>query len=183
MSRDDDDRPKRSWKEIDSRRDGSGSGGGGGGRRDDERKGPGYSKYKSDLDRLFDLGLARGHVGHVLSKAQEAGGAIPEGGEGNDRAELIRKCRLAESSEDLFAAVDELVVTGGLPNDLDLMLRVCDHPSEEIAVDALERIERLTLRNPLKNKGAFLQRLYTLEQTADSADLRDVVNRLIEQLA
>ncbi len=152
-------------------------------RRDDERKGSGYSKYKSDLDRLFDLGMAKGHVGHIMSKAQGPGGAPGEEGDVSPRAAAVRKCRLAESSADLFDAVDELLKLGDLPDDMELLLRVCDHPAEDVAAEALERIERLTLRNPLKRKAAFLQRLYTLEQTATSAELRDVVNRLIEQLA
>ena len=58
-----------------------------------------------------------------------------------------------------------------------------DHRLQAKQAKTLERIERLTQRNPLKRKAAFLQRLYTLEQTAESAALRDVVNRLIEQLA
>ena len=98
------------------------------------------------------------------------------------RAELLRECRNTESSSELFSAVDELLKTGGLPDDVELLLRLCDHPNEDVATEALERIERLTQRKPLKRKAAFLQRLYTLEQTAQSAALRDVVNRLIEQL-
>ena len=183
MSSGDDDRPRRSWKEIDSQRDGSGSRRTEGGRRDDERKGPGYSKYKSDLDRLFNLGMAKGHVEHIMSKAQGPTGAPGEDGEVSPRAAATRKCRLAESAPELFAAVDELLLLGGLPDDIRLLLRVCDHPREEVAAEALERIERLTMRNPLQTKAAFLQRLYTLEQTATTAELRDVVNRLIEQLA
>lgn len=186
MGRDDDDRPRRSWKEIDSTRDGSRGGGGRADRRDDDRKGPGYSKYKSDLHRLFDVGMAQGHVEHIMSKAPAAGGDGEEGGgegAGESRADLVRKCRLAESAADLFAAVDELLTTGGLPKDLDLLLRVCDHPDEAVATEALEGIEHLTQRAPLDRKAAFLQRLYTLEQTAQTEPLRDVVNRLIEQLS
>ncbi len=140
----------------------------------------GYSKYKADLDRLFDLGRARGKVGEIVSRAQ--GEAPGTAGEGSVRAELLRECRNTESSSELFSAVDELLKAGGLPDDVELLLRLCDHPNEDVATDALERIERLTQRKPLKRKAAFLQRLYTLEQTAQSAALRDVVNRLIEQL-
>lgn len=181
MGRDDDRGERRSWKDIDRGRDGSGGSRRDGRRNEPELKGPGYSKYKADLDRLFDLGMAQGHVGHVMAKAQ--GDAPGEEGEVGGRAALVRACRLAEDHASLVVAVDALLETGGLPDDLELMLRVCDHPDEAVATDALERIERLTQRNPLKRKAAFLQRLYTLEQTAESAALRDVVNRLIEQLA
>ena len=177
MGRDDDRRERRSWKDIDRGRDGSG-----GRRRDEpELKGPGYSKYKADLDRLFNLGMAQGHVGHVMERAKAD--APGDEGEAGGRAALVRACRLAEDHASLVIAVNALLETGGLPDDLELMLRVCDHPDEEVAADALQRIERLTQRSPLKRKAAFLQRLYTLEQTAETAALRDVVNRLIEQLA
>ena len=180
----DDGRERRSWKEIDKMRDGSGSGG----RRQerDEREdrrtnSSGYQRYKSELDRLFNTGMAGDNVAHVMRKAKDD--APGEPGEESGRAALVRACRLAESNDELVSAIDLLLEDGELPNDIDLLLRVVEHPAEAVVADALERIERLTQRQPLKRKAAFVQRLYTLEQTADDATLRGIVDRLIESLA
>lgn len=174
-----DDRERRSWRDIDRMRDGSG--GGRKKRKEPEVRGTGYSRYKSELDRLFDSGKASGHVSHVMRKATKT--APGEGGKESERAGLVRRCRLAESHAELVAGIDELVETGDLPNEIELLLRVVDHPREAVVLDALQRIERLILRKPLKRKAAFVQRLYGLEQTAEDPALREIVNRLIEDLA
>ena len=176
-----DDRERRSWREIDRMRDGSGP------RRGPKKQEPkghatGYSRYKSELNRLFDRGQAAGHVSHVMRKAKDtAPGEEADGGDG--RADLVRACRLAEDHGQLVATVDALLESGPLPDDVELLLRVVDHPKEAVQADALERIERLIRRKPLKRKAAFVQRLYGLEHTAEDPALRDVVNRLIEELA
>ena len=127
-------------------RDGHGSGRKG---RREERQptGTGYSRYKSQLDRLFESGKAGGHVAEVMKRAKASAPAV-DGSEGNDdgRAELVRACRLAEDPREFREAVDRLTEAGPLPDDVELLLRVVAHPREEVALDALERIERLMLR-------------------------------------
>ena len=175
------DRP--SWSERDKRRNRSAH------RQDDERErkesrtgGTGYSKYKSELNRLFNSGKAGGHVGHIMGKARDS--APGEASDDSDgRAALVRAVRVAEGHEEMVAAVDALVAQGNLPDELEILTQVVTHPNEAIVLDALERIERLTRRNTLQRKAAFLQRLYTLEQTSEDPELRDLVNRLIEDLA
>ncbi len=175
-----DDRERRSWREIDRMRDGTG--GGDKPKREPKGRATGYSRYKSELNRLFDMGKASGHVSHVMRKAKDTAPG-EEGDGGGGRAELVRRCRMAEDAGELVAAVDALLETGPLPDDVELLLRVVDHPKEAVKLDALERIERLIRRKPLKRKAAFVQRLYGLEHEAEDRALRDVVNRLIEELA
>lgn len=173
------DRERRSWRDIDRMRDGSG-GGSRKPRPEPTEQATGYSRYKSELDRLFDAGKASGHVAHVMRKATESAPGV--GAEASARAELVRRCRTAETHAELVAATDELLETGNLPDEVELLLRVVDHPREAVVADALQRIERLIRRKPLKRKAAFVQRLYGLEQTAEDPGLRDLVNRLLESL-
>jgi hypothetical protein len=202
------DRP--SWKEIDRMRDGSA-------RREKKRKDKSevrehstrYDKYKADLNRLFDQGMA----GELIKKLNKKEAAEPaedkkaaknkakDGKNGKDasaasrrkgngripkdstksasRFRLIRAVIDAGDRDGLLAAVDELVEHFGLPDDFEVLVRVLEHPDEELVRKAVDRMAQLlpaTAKVP--RRASLKERLRSIGQTAADSDLRQQATEL-----
>ena len=188
------DRP--SWKEIDRARDGSS------GRR--KKKKPQdkglpqhstrYDKYKRDLDRLFDQGLA-GELLKKVGKEDELeeepkkepkrsknpetvrrrnNERIPRNpNKSANRLRLIRAVVDASDSESLIASLDDLVEAFGLPDDLEVLMRVLEHPSEDLILQSLTKIAELREgAKRIPRRASSKERLRSIGQTAASGELR-----------
>ena len=145
-----DEKPKKSWREIDKMRDHSG----GSSRRDarDREKfesSTGYTKYKTNLDRLFSGGLA---------------GAAPE------QDEEQKKLYAIEDQKLFYAAASEFLKKNALPDDPRMLDRLLTHPDEDVMEKALTRLEELHKAGSLKVPPALTQRLASVE--IDSGDPR-----------
>ena len=156
----DDDRPKqkKSWREIDKMRDH-----GGGSRRDarDREKfeqSTGYTKYKTNLDRLFSGGSAQ-LPDHLREKVDPA---VVE------RQEEAKKLYAIEDPKAFYAAATEFLKKNELPDDPRLLDRLLTHPDEEVQEKALSRLEELHRAGTLKVPPALTQRLASVE--IDSGD-------------
>jgi hypothetical protein len=159
----DDERPKRtkSWREIDKMRDRSG----GSSRRDSRERenfqnSTGYTKYKTNLERLFSGGGAA-LPEHLREKADPTG-------EATDRSEESKKLYAIEDVKAFYAAAAEFLEKNDLPDDPRLLDRLLTHPDEEIVEQALARLEHLHKAGTLKVPPALTQRLATVE--IDSGD-------------
>jgi hypothetical protein len=159
----DDEKPKRtkSWREIDKMRDRSG----GGSRRDSRERenfqqSTGYTKYKTNLDRLFSGGGAQ-LPEHLREKA-DPGGALAE------REEERKKLYAIEDTKAFYAAATEYLGKHDLPDDPRLLDRLLTHPDDEVMERALGRLEALQKAGSLKVPPALSQRLATVE--IDSGD-------------
>jgi hypothetical protein len=157
----DDEKPKRtrSWREIDKMRDRSG----GSPRRDTRERerfenSTGYTKYKTNLDRLFSGGGAA-LPEHLRDKADPA---IAE------RDEERKKLYAIEDPKAFYAAASEFLEKNGLPDDARLLDRLLGHPDEDILEKALSRLEELHKAGTLKVPPALSQRLASVEiETGD----------------
>lgn len=199
------DRP--SWKEIDQRRDGSSRRGRS---RTKEKKAikehsTRYDKYKADLNRLFDQGLA----GELLKKAsrdappaeeekpqaarkdakqspprRKGGGRIPKDTtKATSRLKLIRAISDAPDAEGLRAAIDELVANFGLPDDWEVLVRVCEHTDEALISKAITRmLALLPQAKKVPRKASLKERLRTIGQTAADMELRKLAETLEDEL-
>ena len=115
----DDDRPKRSWKEIDQMRDGS--------VRRDERRPRGKAaearsraatqQYLKEVDKIF-----------------------APGGDSGEAEPLAKAVRDAHGTSGLVAACREYVATAGVPRDPDLLAIFLDCGEPELVVQALEAL-------------------------------------------
>lgn len=167
---DDDDRPRKSWREIDRAR----------GRsrhtsssdrsdRDQERleRSQAYRSYKANLDKFFEGGAtaAPGGLKALLDPT----------GEKSARARAIEEIQKA-SAEDRrkwSELVKAFVEEHELPPDPYLLTEFLGHPRERVADKALARIEQLLDEGALKKIPPSLdQQLRSLELTADDEDLR-----------
>jgi hypothetical protein len=199
------DRP--SWKEIDRMRDKTGRG------KKREKKdheirehSTRYDKYKKDLNRLFDQGLAgellkkpakekdKGQE-PSLSKAAGKGkakaavvtrkeGRIPKNSQAStSRLKLIRSVVDAEDSESLVKAVDELNERFGLPDDWEVLVRVLEHHDEKLVLRAVSKMKVLLPKTvKIPRRFTLRERLRTISQTASDGELRQLASEMEEML-
>ncbi len=176
--RDNDDRERRSWREIDRLRDhpeerSARS------RRGRERPGTGYSSYRDKLSRLFDKGAAASLVAAADGPQAAAEGPVDP----NSRAALVRRLRSAEGAAERHAALDALLAQGEeLPPDSELLAGLVDHPREDVARQVLELLEEIVDRQPLKRKAAFLVRLESVRIMASDPATAAAAERLEDKL-
>ena len=159
----DDEKPKRtkSWREIDKMRDHSG----GSSRRDSHERqrfeqSTGYTKYKTNLDRLFSGGGAS--LPDHMKPDLDPSGALAE------KDEARKKLYAIEDSKAFYAAATEFLKTHDLPDDPRILDRLLMHPDEDILEKALGRLEELHKAGTLKVPPALVQRLSSVE--IDSGD-------------
>ncbi len=196
------DRP--SWREIDRRKDGSS--GKRRNRRDRKEKrehSTRYDKYKADLNRLFDQGLAGellkksgkstdNSVAEKTSKTKKSKGVLRRKGSGRipktgkkaaSRFKLIRAVIDAGDTTDLVAAIDELVQGFGLPDDWDVLVRVLEYPDEALVSKAMTRMmDILATKVKISRKASLKERLRSISQTASDMDVRKKAEELEDLL-
>lgn len=168
-----DDRPKKSWRELDRQRDKSGSGGG---RRKDpdawnrERiaKTAAYSKYKSNLDNLFKPG------GAELPESMRAqlGPASESSKERRELTDALAK----DPSEATLTAY--LAKDYPLPDDARLLMRLLDVRNEALVRKVLEALLEIVETGKKPNRMLLIQRLEALKNWADEAETVELANMI-----
>jgi hypothetical protein len=155
----DDEKPKRtkSWREIDKMRDRGGSSQRDSRERERFESSTGYTKYKTNLERLFSGGAP---LPEHLRGGQEAGDA--------ERDEERKRLYAIEDPKAFYAAASEFLKKNQLPNDPRLLDRLLMHPDEDVLERALTRLEELHKAGTLKVPPALTQRLASVE--IDSGD-------------
>lgn len=188
------DRP--SWREIDKMRDG--------GRvrkkrdnqiRDLSEHSTRYEKYKSDLNRLFDQGMAselvkkagkdRGPAADDTRKKRRDAIRQPtaDAKASLSRLKLIRAVIEAGDPSALIAAVDELSQRFGLPDEWEVLIRVLEHPGETLQEQAIDRMSALLpVSAKVPRRATLKERLRAVAQVARTAALRDKARDLEERL-
>ena len=160
----DDEKPKRtkSWREIDKMRDRGGSSRRDSRERETFQQSTGYTKYKTNLERLFSGGGAS-LPEHLREKTDPTG-------EISAKDEERKKLYAIEDPKAFYAAASEFLKANELPDDPRLLDRLLMHPDEEILEKALTRLEELHRAGTLKVPPALNQRLASVE--IDSGDPR-----------
>jgi hypothetical protein len=199
------DRP--SWKEIDRMRDKSGRRKKRGKKDHEIREhSTRYDKYKKDLDRLFDQGLAgellkkpekpkepelpkpsgkgksKSKATVVTRKAKE--GRIPKDTKaGTSRLKMIRSVVDAEDSESLIKALDELSEKFGIPDDWEVLVRVLEHPDEKLVLQAVYKMKALLPKTAkIPRRFTLRERLRSIGQTAADGELRQLAAEMEESM-
>lgn len=176
---DDDDRPRKSWREIDQMRGRSRHTSGD--RPDPSRekleRSQAYREYKSNLDKFFDGGV----------------GAAPEGlkalldptGQKSARTKAIEEIQQA-SAEDRRKWADlvrAFVEEHELPPDAYLLTEFLGHPRERVAAKVLARLTEMIDEDQIKKLPPSLdQQLRSLELTSDDDDLKESARSLREKI-
>ena len=156
-----DERPKRSWRDIDRGRDKSAH------RVDPRPEGPAgprrersQKSYRAALDRAFDSGA----IGKLLGSEPRT--------EGESRAKQLAAIRDAGTPDDLCGAVDRALADGPLPDDAEIWARVAEHRDMDRVREALSHLAALLDAQPLKRSRALKARLRYLEEIAEDEGIR-----------
>jgi hypothetical protein len=175
-----DEKRKKTWREVDRGRDQTKH------RRVDRPGTDPYAhrrntSYKAELDRFFEKGVASDRIKDQIKKA--ASDRDPKAEADNpERVRLIRKVRTAETFDEFVQAVDTLRAGDGLPNDVDLLVRALEHPTEEVIRDALARLLGLASRLDLTSLKSIRIRLASLDNVVHDQETLEAMARLRERL-
>jgi hypothetical protein len=159
----DDDRPrqKKSWREIDKMRDRGGSSRRDQRERESFERSTGYTKYKTNLERLFSGGAPLPE--HLRGKGAEGDG------EGDEER---KKLFAIEDPRAFYAAATEYLKKNEMPSDPRLLDRLLGHPDEQTVDKALARLEELHNAGTLKAPPALRNRLASVEIETGDPQLR-----------
>lgn len=168
----DDERRKKSWREIDRQKDRSRHTDDGERKSRSGRNKRSSSKYKKELDKLFKSG------GNVPDRFKEMmKGLEPE--EGTPEAEYreaVDKLRKADGFREFATAVMEFRKEGRpMPDDEDLLIRMLDHPDERVVRDALEHVADLARRQSFDRVTPLKNRLSTIKTMSDDPRTRKAI--------
>lgn len=164
MSDDEREKPKRSWREIDKMRDGSG-----GYRRaplptsHQTLKGGAAKRYRSQLDRIF----AGGGIPDEI-KRQAPSLASAEKSASQQRVDDVLR---ATSPDEIERAVDALLAAQPMPQDPELLVKILAHPKGAHAHEALSALLEVLERGRPANARLLKSRVQALKLTLDDPDI------------
>ena len=177
----DDDKPKRSWREIDRSKDGSAH------RAPDRPKMNPFKQaradaaskvYKSKLDAFFDgEAAAPVHVKEKLSTLQDTSDT------GKARAKALKTIKDAKTSSALDKAFGAYLKKWELPPDFDILSQALNCGDESYVAKALDMLEEMFQANRVPKHTQLLeQRLRRVKTLADDPDLQDKAAALMKTL-
>lgn len=169
------DRPKKSWRDVDRSKDRSAH------RREERPAGSPQKRertqktYRAALDRLF----TQGGLGKILPTDGEG---TPESGP--NRIRLLVDIRGAAEPDEITRAIDAFVrAFGDLPDEVDLWAQAAWHDDIEIVRTALSKLPALLASQPLKRTRALVGRLRYLEDLAEDPEMRRQAAELRRRIA
>jgi hypothetical protein len=165
--KDDDDRPKKSWREIDRQRDHSRHVSGT--KPEAKRVREESHQSRAALDRAFRDGV----VGRLVAEK----GASPPTPEKSRRPDLLKKIRITEARSEVNALIDELLSFSTLPDDWDVLVRALDHNRPEVVGAALEHVLKLLATERPARKASLLQRVIGLTESDDD-EIRELSEKV-----
>ncbi|MBI5546644.1 MAG: hypothetical protein HY901_22405 [Deltaproteobacteria bacterium] len=175
----DDDRPKRSWREVDKMRDKGGSAR----QRQEDRaqerlqRSPVYEQYKAKVSKL----LGGEDLPDMVREKLDPSGALKA------RDDLLKKIKKV-ATEDRKAwaeAVTEFVDKFDMPEDAYLLVDLLDHPKDRVVEKSLDQLEVLAKAGALtgsKCPKSIDQRLRSLEMMGSDPDVQAKAKGLREKL-
>jgi hypothetical protein len=180
MAGNDDDKPKRSWREIDAMRDKSGhrkegGGGSGGGSRQKLERSQAYRSYKTQLNKLFDGG---GLPDALKAKLEDKG----IGTDAKRRRELAQAVVAASGPTAIRAALAEYRAAFGAPDEEDVLARLLELEDDAVVLETLATIDRLHGEGTLKRGSSLKARVKTVQMTLDSPRVVDAARALLAKL-
>jgi hypothetical protein len=172
----DDERPRKSWRDIDKMRDRSAH-------RHDERapgaerkRGPGSQKsYRAALDRLFETGK----IAELVE--QRAPGSTPDAGE--TRIKLLGRIEKAIDRDSICGEVDAyLAQFHELPDELEILGKVLEHRDPELQRRAMEAIARLLEHEQPKRRRTMVAQLKIIRDAGYDKEMVALATSLLQRL-
>lgn len=171
-----DDRPKKSWREIDKGRDKSTH-------RREEKSSPArptggrtQKSYRAALDRLFDSGK----IGELVEQVAPTAGSIDATEE--RRVRLERQLVTAEGRDAITKAADAYLAEFALPEDAEALAKILEHPDADRQRQALEKLLPVVQAAKPKRARALLGRLKLIRETSDDREEQELARRILDLL-
>ena len=172
---------KRSWRDIDRRRDRgraeSHAGEGSGRRPRSAQQTQAYRAYKTQLNKLFS---GDGSLPDALrGKLADAGGV---GQKAAERKERLQTLRTAATPGALRDALAEFRQHHGFPDDPEVLGKLLDASDEAVVLEAIDTIGRLQQAGTLKRTAALKVRLKTVLITMDDGAIQAAAKAVLSKL-
>lgn len=169
----DDDRDRPSWSEIDKMRD-----------KSSHSKGPRPLSLKGqEKSRLGRAALGRAFKDGTLASVMKSKGLEDDLGEDKpERFKLVNMIRDAASPDEAHKAVNGLLKKFDLPDDLEVLALVIDHPDSTVARRALKRISVLLEKERPKRKQALKNRLDMVALLYDDPELEELAEEVSRKI-
>jgi hypothetical protein len=199
----DDERRKKSWREIDAQRDRSQQRGPterredspfGGGRKGEQRQ----KTYRSQLDHLFESGGIGKLVAEQEKQKQEElaekMGLRPQGSATAEkpvaaaapadegRSKKLAGVRDAIGPEQITKAIDGYLKAYAWPTDLDFLSAALEHRDPDIVREVLSRLATALASGKPRRAATLAGRLRTLEELGGDEDIRRQAEELRRKL-
>ena len=177
MSGHDDDRPKKSWSEIDAARNKSAHHGGGGGSKPDRMaNSQAYRSYKTQLNKLFDGGAELPDA--LKEKLQDSG--MVEAAKAKKAA--TEKVMEAMSPRKLRKAFKAYRAEYGFPEEPSMLNKLLESDDEDLLVEVMETVDRLFAADELKVGPALKARIKSAMILVDAPEVQTLGNALLKKL-
>lgn len=175
----DEERPRKSWREIDRGRDRSSH------RREEHvpqegrKRGPGSQKsYRAALDRIF----SSGKMGELV--AERAPGAVPGLDQGEElRLKQLQRIRNATGRDEITRELDQYLESHPWPDEIEILEKALEHRSPSRQLEAMTRLEGLLEAGaePRRKRGMVGQ-LKMIRDLGEDAELTTLAIRLLTRL-
>jgi hypothetical protein len=171
----DDDRPTKSWREIDKMRDSS--------QRRERRSQDGpsrqqrsseYRSYKTQLNKLFDGGALPAALKDKLDD-----GFMDEA---RERKQAQGEILAAGSSADVLGALARYREAHGFPADEEVLAKLLDLDDEGVLMEAIQTIDRLHGEGGLTRSSSLKARLKTVQTMIDEPEIQEAAQALLRKL-
>ena len=177
MSGHDDDRPKKSWREIDAGRNKSAQHGGGGGSKPDRMaNSQAYRSYKTQLNKLFDGGAELPDA--LKEKLQDSG--MVEAAKAKKAA--TEKVMEAMSPRKLRKAFKAYRAEYGFPEEPGMLNKLLESDDEDLLVEVMETVDRLIAADELKVGPALKARIKSAMILVDAPEVQTLGSELLKKL-
>ena len=178
MAGSDDDRPKKSWREIDQGKDKSshrkGGESGSKPRRSDNSQA--YRSYKTQLNKLFDGGVA---LPDAL-KEKLGGFEAPETIKGERVArQAILDCLTPRKIRKAYRAYREEY---DFPWDKEVIEKLLDLDDEDVILESFEVLGQMHAEGLIKRASSLKMRIKTAQMTVDTSEVKTAGDSLLEKL-
>lgn len=164
-----DDRPKRSWKEIDQRKAGTFKpASDGADSRPEGRPSHAYNAYKTQLGRLFDQG--------------GIGASPPEAAQHAARRTMERDLLQHTHPRALGTAAQAFVATHGLPQDGEVLMHLLAVDDEALTLQVVQALGVQVAAGGFKRTQALRARLQALAVECDAPKIRAAAKSILAGL-
>jgi hypothetical protein len=191
--RDRGDRPKKSWRELDTQRDRPRPATGERPRSSPQQEAAASKQYRAQLDALF----AKGEVGKLAEKLGvtprtpvdppkaepvPAAPPPPEKPKEDPRAVLRKKILEAVGREEISRAVDRYLKQHPWPQDFEVLEQALEHTKSERVGEALAALETLLVKDKPRRSRSLVGKLRFIEETGADEELKQVAARVRTKL-